>query len=131
MTGAIFNGGTPIAPDAKYSVFRVEWGSELLGILVARNTTRKALRWGYLADSLTAKGSDDNVRAMLIQAALKDLRLNGPRRRVVTHRSHAVEVSFGDKSSLVSHNAIPFTSVCGQTRDAPISKSLRHRNDGT
>ena len=64
-------------PDAKYSVFGVEHGSELMGILVARVTARNGLRWGYLVDFLVARDSADNILAMLIQAALEDLRRSG------------------------------------------------------
>src|SRR5579862_1967174 len=64
-------------PDAKYLLFGVERGSELLGILVARTTPRDGMLWGYLVDFLIAKEDADGVFAMLIQAALEEFRRSG------------------------------------------------------
>jgi hypothetical protein len=64
-------------PDARYSVFGVEQSSELMGLLVARITSRNELRWGYLVDFIVARGSDDHVLATLIEAALVDFRRSG------------------------------------------------------
>jgi hypothetical protein len=64
-------------PDAKYSLFGMERGSELAGILVARTTTRNGLRWGYVVDFLIARDSADGVLAMLVHAALEEFRRSG------------------------------------------------------
>ena len=64
-------------PDAKYSLIGVERGSELLGVLVARITTRDGMLWGSLVDFLIAKEDAEGVFAMLIQAALDEFRRNG------------------------------------------------------
>jgi hypothetical protein len=64
-------------PDAKYSLFGVQRGSELAGMLVARTTTRNGIRWGYLVDFLIAKKNGDCVLAMLVQAALEEFRHSG------------------------------------------------------
>jgi hypothetical protein len=56
-------------PDAEYSLFGVERGSELLGILVARSTIRDGMRWGYLVDFLVANKNAEGVFGLLIQAA--------------------------------------------------------------
>ncbi len=64
-------------PDAKYSLFGVERGSELVGVLVARTTTRNGVKWGYLADFLIARENADGVLDLLIDAGLEDFRRNG------------------------------------------------------
>jgi hypothetical protein len=64
-------------PDATYSLFGVERGSELMGILVARTTTRNGVPWGYLVDFLVARNNAEGVLAMLIDAALDDFRRSG------------------------------------------------------
>jgi hypothetical protein len=64
-------------PDAEYLLFGVGHGSELLGILVARSTTRNSMRWGYLVDFLIANKNAEGVFALLIQAALDEFRRRG------------------------------------------------------
>ncbi len=60
-------------PDATYILYGVERASELEGFLVARTTTYRGMRWGYLVDFL-APENEPGVLSSLIAAALEDFR---------------------------------------------------------
>ena len=64
-------------PDADYLVFGFERDSELLGILIARSTTRDGMPWGYLVDFLIANKGPEGVFDSLIKEALEELRRRG------------------------------------------------------
>ena len=63
-------------PDATYNLYAVERGSELDGFLVARPTTYRGMRWGYLVDFLAPQNARE-VMASLVDAALDDFRRAG------------------------------------------------------
>jgi hypothetical protein len=63
-------------PDATYSLYGVERDSELAGFLVARTTTYRGMRWGYLIDFLTPE-NERGVLSSLIDAALDEFRRSG------------------------------------------------------
>ena len=63
-------------PDATYNLYGIERGSELEGFLVARATTYRGMRWGYLVDFL-APENDREVLPSLIDAALDEFRRVG------------------------------------------------------
>jgi len=59
-------------PDATYILYGIERASELEGFLVARATTYRGLRWGYLVDFLAPENST-NVLSTLIGQAIGEL----------------------------------------------------------
>jgi hypothetical protein len=59
-------------PDTTYILYGVERGSELEGFLVARATTFRGMRWGYLVDFLAPVNSS-NVLSLLIGEAISEL----------------------------------------------------------
>lgn len=63
-------------PDATYSMYGVERGLELAGFLVARTTTYRGTRWGYLIDFLTPE-NERGVLSSLVDAALDEFRRSG------------------------------------------------------
>jgi hypothetical protein len=63
-------------PDATYTLYGVERGSELVGFLVARTTTYQGMRWGYVIDFLTPE-NERGVLSSLIDAALDEFRRSG------------------------------------------------------
>ena len=63
-------------PDATYILYGVERASELEGFLVARTTTYRGMRWGYLVDFL-APENDPGVLSTIDRAALDEFRSAG------------------------------------------------------
>jgi hypothetical protein len=60
-------------PDASYTLFGAESGSELEGFLVTRIVTYLGMRWGYLVDFL-APEDKPAVLSSLVEAALDEFR---------------------------------------------------------
>jgi hypothetical protein len=63
-------------PDTTYRLYGIERGSELEGFLVARATTFRGMRWGYLVDFLAPLNSS-NVLSTLIGQAISELHQQG------------------------------------------------------
>jgi hypothetical protein len=63
-------------PDVPYFLYGAGRGAELEGFLVARVTTWRGMRWGYLVDFLAPENSP-GILSSLIAAALDELRSLG------------------------------------------------------
>jgi len=63
-------------PDATYTLYGVDRGSELDGFLVARTITYQEMRWGYVIDFLTPE-NERGVLTSLLDAALDEFRRCG------------------------------------------------------
>jgi hypothetical protein len=63
-------------PDATYSLYGIERGSELDGFLIARTTTYQDLPWGYLVDFLVPE-NDPRALSSLVHSALDEFRRAG------------------------------------------------------
>ncbi len=115
-------------PDASYTLYGVEYGSELAGFLVIRIGSHLGMRWGYLVDFLVHENSDD-VLSSLIDAALDEFRRSG----VAAVSCYATDRAV--RRTLFRHGFLPFPrrkpihfnrSIRADRPDLAKFKSLRH-----